>query len=240
VVVIVGIDPESNEKRLFDGNNCITIPLDLTNCTGYNPSCNNGNCEYGHIKNGAMINPVAADDQAYDSLAPGYNTEKNVAFNIDAQNPLIVTADSSLISSISLDTDVAVRPQIDVATVLTVLRDIPPIDSFRPPYSGSNKSIRAVKSNINWTKLLNLPKPIDALSYDDLVTNLQMNKGSWIQHWDIWWERYVHPIQNMPDYGTGIARRTGEAVLALNLDYTQAEKELILIDYNVGFSGGIV
>jgi len=185
----------------------------------------------GHIKNGAMINPVSDDGQAYDSLAPLYKADKNVAFDVDEQNPLIVMADSSLISSISVDVDTAVRPQLNVAAVLTVLAVIPPANAFRPPYSGSDKSIRAVKDDIDWSKLSNLPKPEGALSYDDLVTCVQMNKGPWLDHWGNWQVRYIHPAQNMPDYGRNMAHLTGEAALALNLDYTAEEKEPILINY---------
>ncbi len=184
----------------------------------------------GVIKNGSMINPVAADDQAYDNRSAGYNTGKNVALDVSSENPLTITVASSLISCISLPEQVG-KLWIDQAAVLTILEEIPPANSFRPPYSGSNKSIRATEEDIDRTKLSNRPKPAGALSYDALVTNVQMDKGPWIVHWDSWHSTYIHPIQNMNWYGTGFALRTGEAALALNLDYTPEEKEPILINY---------
>ncbi len=192
----------------------------------------------GVIKNGSMLNPVAADDQAYDSRAPGYNAGKNMALDVDSGSPLTITAASSLISCISLPGQVG-KVWIEQAAVLTILEEVPPANSFRPPYSGSDKSIRAVKDDyvdnpynyIHWNKLNSFPKPAESLSYPALVNRLQMNKGPWINHWESWWERYIHPDQNMPDYGRGISERTGEAALALNLNYTKEEKEPILINF---------
>jgi len=188
----------------------------------------------GHIMNGSMINPVSDDDQAYDSRSAGYNADKNVALDVDSGNPLVITAASSLISSISRAEALMMGSNplwLDQIAVLTILEEAPPADSFRPPYSGSDKSIRHVEEDIDRTKLSNLPRPEGALSYDDLVTRVQMDKGPWIVHWDSWWETYVHPVNNMWWYGSGFAQRTGEAALALNLDYTAEEKEPILIDF---------
>ena len=127
----------------------------------------------GVIKNGSMLNPVAADDQAYDSRSAGYNAGKNMALDVDSENPLTITAASSLISCISLP-EIVGKLWIDQAAVLTILEEVPPAYSFRPPYSGSDKSIRATEEDIDRTKLSNLPKP-DGMPSSDMRMALTAN-----------------------------------------------------------------
>ncbi len=187
----------------------------------------------GDIRNGSMLNPVAADDQAYDSRSAGYNAGKNVVLDVSGGSPLVITSDSSLISCISLPEvgGPSNKVWIEQACVLTILSTAPAANSFRPPYSGDDKTIRAVESDIDRTVLSNLTKPANSLSIADLTEYIRMDNGPWIVHWDSFWSTYIHPINNMYWYGTGFANRTGQAALALNLDYTSEEKEPILLNF---------
>jgi hypothetical protein len=51
----------------------------------------------------------------------------------------------------------------------------------------------------------------------------------WIDHVALWFGRYLHPEENMPDYGREIADKIGTATLMLNLDFTDAEKHDLLV-----------
>jgi len=113
----------------------------------------------GRTMNGSMINPSPRNGttQGYDSamyanFGPDFNASFNVGrpnnIDLSGANPLLVSVNSSLVSTISLPTPGA-RPQLKTAAVLTVLATAPPAGSFRPPFSGSNKTIRFNKSQLN-------------------------------------------------------------------------------------------
>jgi hypothetical protein len=127
----------------------------------------------GRVKHGSMINPSPSQPgpipgvlQGYDnSLWPGYSeyvydSSLNVGRpnnqDISASNPLVVQPGSSLISLESVDTATA-APQFQTGAILTVLDSPAPAGSFRPPYSGTDKTIRFNKNQLNYSLLENLP-----------------------------------------------------------------------------------
>jgi hypothetical protein len=100
-----------------------------------------------------MINPSPTNGaQGYDNQM-AYNTYDNTlnaAYNVSTQNPLVVPANSSLVSTISVDNPQQ-TPQLYSAAILTVLSSSAPAGSFRPPYSGTDKTIKFNKSSPNYS-----------------------------------------------------------------------------------------
>ncbi|HEY0944528.1 MAG TPA: immunoglobulin domain-containing protein [Opitutaceae bacterium] len=202
----------------------------------------------GRTINGSMINPAVGSLQGYDSAAyaesgPSYSAALNVALGVSAAAPLTVPAGSSLISSIS-EPVAGNRPQLRAAAILTVLAGEPPAGSFRPPYCGTDKTPYWNKNQLDYSRLRSLPKP-------DSLRDLHEVEGyferPWLEQNTIWTGRYLHPTENQPDFGRDMANCIGEALISLQMDYTVAEKETLLIRfvqygldvYGVAKAGGV-
>jgi hypothetical protein len=181
---------------------------------------------------GSMVNPSPRNEttQGYDSAmygryGPHYDSRLNFALNVLVNDPL--PSGSSLVSSISLAKP-GFRPQLKTVAILTVLSEEPPAGSFRPPYTGSDKTIYHNKSELDYSKLTSLSRVEDSPSLSDVEEHFEK---PWIDHIPSWTGRYSHPKDNMPDYGRQIANTISEAALSLMLDYTNAEKETLLIRF---------
>jgi hypothetical protein len=192
----------------------------------------------GRIMHGAMINPTPRDGstQGYDSAMygqygpsfdPGLNAARPNGQALSAGNPLIVSSGSSLVSTIS-HPNPGERPQLITAAILTVVNAPAPIGSFRPSYSGADKTAPANVSQINPAYLASLP-PVSSTPTMAIVEGYF--ERPWIDHVPNWMGRYIHPSENMPDYGREMASRVGEGALMLHLDYPLAEKETLLIRF---------
>jgi len=201
--------------------------------------------DYNRVVNGSMINPtpVDGDTQGYDSEAykwhptsglvyPGsgaYSEAKNVARRngapISAGNALVVPPGSSLVSTIS--TAVPTRPILQAAAVLTVLDSAPPAGSFRPPYSGTDKTIRFNKSDLNYGVLSNLTPVPSTPSFSSVAGRFD---ELWLDHVPSWHGRYIHPINSMHDYSRDFARDIGDGAVLLNVRGSTGEKEMLLIN----------
>jgi hypothetical protein len=190
----------------------------------------------GRVINGSMINPSPQDGatQGYDSsmygqYGPYYDPALNAARpnnqNLSDANPLVIPASASLVSSISLP-EAGSRPQLQTAAVLTVLPTAAPEGSFRPPYSGNDKTIRFNLSQVNVDLLVQLP-PV--ASTPDLATVEAYFERPWIDHVPNWLADYHHPEENLPNYGRNIAARMGAGALMLHLDIPN--KETLLTSY---------
>ncbi len=189
---------------------------------GISPSSTNIS---GRVKNGSMVNPSGGGEtQGYDSsMAISYSAALNKGLNL----PLVLPAGSSLVSSISQD-GAGVLPQLKTAAILTILASAPPAGSFRPAYCGSDKTIKFNKSNLDYSKLAKL-EPTS--STPSLATVERMFERPWLDHTPNWSARYLHPLDNMPDYGREIADNVGVGALILHLNFTDAQKETLLIRF---------
>ncbi len=190
----------------------------------------------GRTMNGAMINPSPALGwtQGYDSSmyaqykgTGSYNSEVNAALNVSASNPLVLAPHSSLLSTISLSAP-DVRPQIKTCAVLTVLPTAAAPGSFRPAYSGTDKTIRYNESQLSYSLLEKLPIGGGIVS---LAEAERMFERPWIEHVPAWIGRYTHPSDNMPDYGRDIADHVGVGAMMLHLDYSNAQKRTLLVRF---------
>lgn len=186
----------------------------------------------GRIMNGSMVNPSPqARKQGYDNQMPvnEYDAALNVAFNVSPEKTLTLQPHSSLVSTISIEQRVGGNDtQMQRAAVLTILPSPAPAGSFRPPYSGTDKTVRFNKSMLNYSLLKRLAPVSNTPS---LTTVQNYFAAPWIDHQSGWIARYQHPRMNMPEYGREIHAQIGEGALMLHLDFEPSQKETLLIRY---------
>jgi len=194
----------------------------------------------GRTINGSMVNPSPklGQTQGYDSAAYGryaspgdYDPALNAARpnnkDLSKNNPLVLEPGCSLVSTESaLQADD--RTQLKTAAVLTVLDGPAEDGSFRPPYSGIDKTICFNKEQLDYSLLASL-KP--APGCPGLAEVERYFERPWIDHVPNWPARALHPVDNMPDYGREIATQIGVGALVLHLNFTDAQKEKLLIRF---------
>ena len=234
-------DRQYEYGRFANGDYWVVGPVTVINI---NPASSEAG---GRVINGSMINPSPrlGSTQGYDSsmfgvYGPNYNAGLNAARPgnraLSSSNPLIVQPSSSLVSTISMP-DAGHRPQLKTAAVLTVLQASPPAGSFRPPYVNVSKGIRFNKSQLDYSKLLrlapagNVPRLKQNAGDSQSASVERMFERPWLDHIPEWMNRYHHPADNLPDYGREISTQVGIAALMLNLNYSNDEKETLLIRF---------
>ena len=183
----------------------------------------------GDIIHGSMINPVPGTAHGYYSRMSGWDPSLNLALGVSAESPLTVPVDSSLVSNISrVDPGSSNRSQMYACSILTVLSEAPAEGSFRPPYSGSDKSVLHNVSDIEEEgkgfSLLGTLQPV--LSTPLIETYEGYFEKVWLDHKGYWSGRFAHPSSHMPDYGRDISNRIMAAAMLLNLDLTGGNPEL--------------
>lgn len=193
---------------------------------------------FARVLHGSMVNPSPRNgmNQGYDSAmygqyGPAYDRNLNAGYPgekyLSEKNPLVLAPGSSLVSVKSAP-EPGARSQLDSAAILTVLAAAPPAGSFRPPYSGSDKTIRFNKSDLN-TSLLAALVPVAETPAIAAVE--RYFERPWIDHVPGWTGGFIHPVNNMPNYGREIAAEIGEGALMLHLNISTAVKETLMIRY---------
>jgi len=179
---------------------------------------------------GSMVNPAVNGGQGFDNYHSyyAYTHALNVAYGVNAENPLVLHSGDSLISTISLPTPTNFT-EIKSAEILTVLAVAPAAGSFRPPYVGTDKTINYNKSQLNYSLLGSL-EPVTG------TPTLSSVESSFIHPWidfksNVWSGQYIHPSDNMPAYGRDIASNTSIGAMMLHLNFTNAQKENLMIYY---------
>ena len=217
--------------QFVNGDNWVIGPVTII---GINPPSNDVG---GRIKNGAMINPSPTNQsQGYDTAMMQYVPSLNVAYNVSSSNRLTIQPGSSLVSAISIDA-VDNRPQLRSAAILTVLSSAPAAGSFRPPYSGTNKTIKFNKSQLDYSSLAKLQPVPGTPRLKQQAGDVQnasverMFERPWIDHREGWYNDWYHPSENMEHYGRDLSTQIGIGALMLNLNYTDAEKETLMIRF---------
>lgn len=185
------------------------------------------------MRNGSMIVVKPGRQQGYDSRGAGYSPGETVQF------PLKLQPDQSLISSISntqLPVDNFAReimwPEeqqsenvMRTAAVLTCLSEVPPRNSFRPPYAGTLKPIFTT-DNILWDYLPSLQPAGEVPSWALFERYFQR---PWIDHIMSWSQQQLVPNENGPNYGREHARIVSIASLMVSLDVPRQKKERLVI-----------
>ena len=192
----------------------------------------------GRTINGSMINPDTTGMNGYDSTLYGqyatstrqYSTSLNVALGVSPINHLVLQPSTSLISCISQMTPAANGSASEIATaaVLTVLATAPPADAFRPPYAGTDKTIRHRESDLDYNALADLPPVSGAPSLSSTANEFAR---VWLDHCAHWTSGHIHPVQNMPSYYRDFTSWTGTAGLLLNSNFSNAQKRDLLVRF---------
>lgn len=194
----------------------------------------------GRTMNGSMINPSPrlGRTQAYDSAGYGryarpgdYDPSLNVARpnseQLSKSNPLVLLPNCSLVSTES-KLQANDTTKLKAAAVLTVL-DSPAMEgSFRPPYSGMDKTVRFNKEQLDYSLLASL-EPVPGTP--GLAVVERYFERPWIDHVPNWPGRVLHPVDNMPDYGREISTQIGVGALMLHLNFSNTQKEKLLVRY---------
>jgi len=209
---------------------------------GMSPPCVTVN---GRVMNGAMIDPDPSTLlHGYDQglYGPGnearYQDALNVALNLDPNQPRLLTPGHSLIKVIS-NTDPTLLPQLHTCAVLTVLAEAPPQGSFRPPYAGTDHTVRHDEHMLDLSRLQALPP---AAGMPGLLQQLPKFERPWLDHGPGWPTRYMHPVANMPDYGRDFASLFNEAALQCNTSAPLSERRQLairLVQIGIDFFGNV-
>ncbi len=211
-------------------NTSITIWLAHNRDPVANFGATHGGTFGGEEINGSMINPGLSSSQGYVSGVNSANSfpnaswdpALNVAWDVNAQNPLTVPASSSLISTKSksyIDTENNYS-QVQRASVLTVLSSAPAANSFRPTFLGNDKTIHFNKDDLDYSFLKELTPVGNVPALVDMENQFQR---PWIRK-IIGSVRCIAPTDNMPEYW--FASATNNGALALNLDLTTAQEKV--------------
>ncbi|HSA28273.1 MAG TPA: PKD domain-containing protein [Phycisphaerae bacterium] len=195
----------------------------------------------GRIMNGSMLDPSALNGatQGYDSAmyreyGPAYSPALNVALGLSPGSPRTVPANSSLVSTISVNplesSPNALQKQVLLsASVLTVTTGLVGDGSFRPPYSGSDKSIRFTRAQLDYSRFANLA-PVSGTPDPDGVRSAAFQRVC-LDHVPNWMGAdYSHHRSGVPGYGREFSSAVGTGYLLLNLNVAPEKKERLLID----------
>jgi uncharacterized repeat protein (TIGR02543 family) len=183
---------------------------------------------------GSMVNITPGSAHGYCSNVGGWNAALNVALGVSASSPLVLPAGRSLVSTESKMPLAPDYSYIQKAAVLTVLAQAPAAGSFRPPYCGTDKTIRFNKSQLDYSKLASLTPVAGMPSLASVEATFEK---VWLDHKGSYEGRYLHPYENMPNYGCDMAERIGIAGMMLNLRHSadpvtnNALKEKLLISF---------
>jgi len=197
----------------------------------------------GVTMHGSMLNPpLSTNSQGFDSrIGSGndYVESKNVARVM----PLVLQPGSSLLSCESHEdtkSNPHNYPQMKTIAILTVLAAPAAEGDFRPPYVGTDKSLNWNKSSLDYSKLGRLPIPAADPSIKYVPYKLSDIEPRFERPWMeinlTWAGRNMHADYNqlslsggIGTYGREIANTISVGLLMLQLDYTDAEKETLLI-----------
>jgi hypothetical protein len=185
-----------------------------------------------HI-NGSEKNPTpGATTHGYDNQSGGYDETLNVGLNVSENNPLVLNAKDSLVSSISNTPPVAhdyggQRTFMETCAVLTVLESAVADGTFRPSYTDRSHSKFYHISELDYSLLKKLPPAAEAPSLADVE---KMIERLFLDHFQGWGAVYYHPL-HMANYGREIASELGLAAIVLHTDLPDTEKATLLIRY---------
>lgn len=212
--------------RYVNGDWWVIGPIEIKNITPASYA------DGPRIRHGSMINPSPRSSaQGYDSAMFGngatgrYDRKANVALNVSPEQPLPLAPGSSLVSTISHPI-AGQLPQVESAAVLTCVRAAPSRDAFRPPYCGEDKTPRWSAADLDLRKFAHLEAVAGRPDVRDLVERFER---TWLDHLPGYTGRYLHPRQNMPDYGRDLAELVSIGALALQLDIPASDKRPLAI-----------
>ncbi len=213
--------------------------LRLESSSGQSLISNSQRLEFRVFVHGSMLDPEVGEAQGYDSRAQGFDFSKMVQF------PITIEPHHSLVSAESRMTADDVQTPFGVsqfgrtillrAAVLTVLDEMVPQTTFRPPYIGRDKPLYDSLS-IHWDRIPSLKLPTTFNTYfkaDPQKTLAQQYadyfKPVWIMHRIEGQSEEVRPALNQPGYYRPDHITNSEAALLIVSDIPG--KEDLVINY---------
>lgn len=213
--------------RFANGDWWVVGPVTITRITPGDPTPGDSTDIHG-----TMINPIPAKQSPWRGIHGWDSRIRDNTYirtlNIARTLPYTVPAGSSVMSCRSVEAQVSGNNlQMDTIAILTVLASAPPEGSFRPPYIGTDKSVRWNKSQLDYSKLKKLaPVP----STPALGTVETWFEKAHIALTPMWVGTYLHTVTgDNPGYGREISHKCGAGALLLNLNYSNAQKETLLV-----------
>lgn len=174
---------------------------------------------------GSMLNPVPNTGHGFDSRVRDnlYDSKKNVALSL----PIVLHPGSSLLSCESHLAPVqGDAPQLKTIAILTVLATKPAPGAFRPPYCGTDKTLKWHLCDLDRSRLGRLPLVPQTPALIGVEPRFER---PWIEIKTDWTGRYLHPSSNQPAYGREMAHQVAEALLLLQLDVSAEQKQTLLV-----------
>jgi hypothetical protein len=178
----------------------------------------------GIYKIASVLAGAATLDRVCGTVAATGGTWK-VDSELSSSNPLAMVAGESIVSVLSY-ADELFRPTLTDASILTVVSSAPPANSFRPAYVGTDKTMPYTVADLDYSIFQDLPF---VASTPSISIDVARFSRSWLEIDTSDDSRYMHPANNQPDYGADMAGQTGHALLMLQLEFTEAEKEPLMI-----------
>lgn len=158
----------------------------------------------------SQISPRPANGQGVSRASRDYDPELDVNNSL----PMTLRAGDSLVSCV--DRPPGSTPQVLSGAILTIVAKPPDPLAFRPGYAGPQKALDVAAEFGKTAADLVHPAPLvptDGVAmppFDDSKI-----ERAWIDFLWEWAGRYLHPLDNMPDYGRDIGVLIGSAALSL-------------------------
>ena len=215
-------------------------------------------------QNGSMLNPTTGIKQGYEgAIKRNYDASLNAGLPngqpVSDANPLVIAPNSTLVSTVSWlfnsPTELepgaprfdpitgATRSATRSAGILTVLAQAPPADAFRPPYVGTDKTIKFRTSQLDYSKIPALAVPPDA-SAPSMKSLADSFSKTWLDNISTWIGAANHPTLQMPNYGRDMGRLIVDGTLLLFTDPaprgTNPDKDRLiigLVQYGIDSAG---
>jgi len=223
--------------QFVNGDWWVVGPVTLTNISPKSSSASD-------FTNGSMLNVVPGQSQGlyYDSgtNSPQYTASKNISLQL----PYTVAANNSVYSTMNnpdtwVSGSAAEKTWFKETAVLTVLSAAPPAGSFRPPYAGTNKTIKSNwnVSQMNYSALRSLAPPIagnvpDRAWLEEATKRplLEMHYNYLNSNWKASWAPTKSGGYPRRTYGREISHISSEAGLFLQTNAANSTKERLLIN----------
>lgn len=227
--------------QFVNGDWWVVGPVTLTNIT---PKTGDGGVTWS---NGSMINPMPGQTQGFYLNGTPTNPENRPAYdaakNISLRLPITVQPASSVYSTMNnphtwIEGELREKTWFKETAVLTVLSAPPPAGSFRPPYAGTDKTIKANwnVSSLNFSVLKNHAIPVasnaPSLGWLEEATRrplLEMDYHFLNSNWKATWAETKAGGYPRRAYGREVAGIAGGAGLMLNTNLTNAQKQKLAI-----------
>jgi len=258
-------DKDYKTGTFINGDPWVLGPVKIVSITN---DLNDKNFEVADGVNGSMINPKVTPghktelDHGFDYRINGYIEELNAALPngkpVAKDNPLELKPNQSLISAVSwlwrgrddrepgcppVDNGVTIiaTPTLRTAAVLTCFDKAPPDGSFRPPYTGDDKTIKFNVKDIKFDRLHKfdpVPSICDGPAGEpgpvSIHTLERATERVWKDFVPGWRSGSLKPGMNMNIYGREISATAQQAMLALHLDWdkfpTKPKKDTLAIN----------